>query len=200
LRVSHAEVAFEEIHLETYDHQPVYCVRCKKPIGSDATFCPACGQAQTAELATVQQQQALAAAAYHARPVEPPPAPAAAAPAPPVVINVQQKSGGSGGAWLAAFLILVFTTPLGCLVIPAIVIGCLLVGMTGLFAIPMVLACGIAFLVWKRLDMPDPDVRRARPIITAAVLVVGALLTGWWIHTIAPTAPTPTPSAGSSAR
>jgi len=135
--------------------QQTFCQRCGAPNALGSAFCTSCGQPLTppvivtgvgAGVVAPQQPQNI------------------------VNVSVQQKS--SSGGWLAALIVALFATPLGCIAIPAVLVLLLLAYSAGIAFAPMLLAIVGSVVVWK-LQAVRPE--HKVPMI-AGLLGVGAAI------------------------
>lgn len=153
----------------------IHCTQCGEANAPAARFCVRCGSEISAAIhapvpaTTVATQQQTAA-----------PSPAQMTQSVNVSVNVAQRQDGSSG-WLVALLILLFGTPMGCLVIP------LLFGFSCVFAsvviylAPMI-AAGIACAIIWSIKMPKFQPKK--PTATLIALGAGVAANALWIWLI----------------
>lgn len=148
---------------------PVYCIKCKKQIQADAQFCPYCGSGQKPPHSPEPP---------HASPTSPGPNTG-----PNVSQNVHVQVNNSAAGWIAATILAVFGTPIGCIVIPCLLLGafCLLsifgtVAMAGMMLFPTLLGLIVAFVI-VRSNRSDADRTKGAIVALAAGFVFNV---AWW--------------------
>lgn len=132
------------------------CSRCRSALAPGAAFCSVCGQQQGTQPAQPQQPPVYQQ--------------------PPPTIIVQQKSGAST-FWIVFTLLTIFT-PLGCIVIPILVLGGGAAVLAGIAIIPLILMVSpmiAAIIVAANLVRKDRAAgRQPNMAMTAGILAIGA--------------------------
>lgn len=161
---------------------PIYCLQCKQEIGQGDAHCRFCGHNQTVPpfaLVAVEPPAPVAAVA------------AVASEAASVYVTVHNNTKGGGNTgWFVATLLLLYTTPLGCIAGPVtalfvVAIGAALtVGMMSFITVllyllrftPALFAALLAFALGKVLTVPVEKKRLIIGGIIAAGLAANGLV------------------------
>ncbi len=115
---------------------------------------------------------------YSQPPAYPPPVyPQAAYPQAPVHVTV---SNGSNAGWLAAAMVLLLATPLGCLVIPVSLICGALVLLVGWSVWPILATAGAAVAVVRAPPQSVPQDKKVYLVL--AIVALGVIIEAVWIQ------------------
>ena len=136
------------------NQQQSFCQRCGTPNALGASFCSGCGNGM-GNIPTTVVTGGMTTSAQPAN-----------------VVNVTVQQNNSSGGWLAAWAVMLFATPLGCIAIPVAVVVLLLVVGAGIAFAPMIIAIIASVIVWKH---PSISQHRKMPIL-AGILAVGLVV------------------------
>lgn len=163
-----------------------FCTRCGQPRAEGVAFCSGCGHSlsDSPQLETASppaphvppmQEGLIAETVYH-NPASITPPHYQPFPHQNVRVVVNNSAGSGSAGWIAALMVALFATPLGCIALPlALVAGGFFFGVVKEF-MPILIAIAICSVVY-RSTMNSRDKQTA--IIIA--LVVGAIINAiWW--------------------
>lgn len=168
---------------------PLYCLKCRRQIQGDATFCPYCGHQQGTRPDAIEVEVIDAEVVEAISPV---PSPAVQpATASTIVVEIPKSNAAVGAALGAAGaigLIALLTPPLGCITVPLlfvavglvliVALAALQVATETIFAIisalwPMTLATIPALLCWRAAQRRTGEARQNLTTIAAGIAVIG---------------------------